>query len=119
MHIVLQVIDRKADDLVITDGGINMVGWERYEADYCPIINLSRPSPDEKECLVAGSLCTPHDVWGYSYFGDDIQAGDILLIPDQGAYTYSLRQQFIKPLPAVTTRPERKSQPTQHIKHTG
>ena len=101
MHILLKVIDRKAADLVITDGGINAVGWERYESDYFPVINLTRPSLEERECLVAGSLCTPHDIWGYSYFGEDIQPGDILLIPDQGAYTYSLRQHFIKPLPQV------------------
>jgi hypothetical protein len=25
------------------------------------------------------------------------------MIPQQGAYTYSLRQQFIKPLPVVVT----------------
>lgn len=119
MHIVLRVVDKKADDLVITDGGINMVGWERYEADYCPIINLSRPSLDEKECLIAGSLCTPHDIWGYSYFGKDIQAGDLLLIPDQGAYTYSLRQQFIKPLPAVIKRPEVEKRDHPQLKQTG
>ncbi|MFH1143386.1 MAG: hypothetical protein V1774_02440, partial [Candidatus Eisenbacteria bacterium] len=67
--------------------------------DYFPVINLSRPGLNEHECLVAGSLCTPHDLWGYSYFGDGIEVGDILLIPNQGAYTYSLRQEFIKPLP--------------------
>jgi diaminopimelate decarboxylase len=41
------------------------------------------------------------DLWGYAYWGKDIQPGDVLLIPTQGAYTYSLRQDFIKPLPAV------------------
>jgi diaminopimelate decarboxylase len=101
MQILLRVSDRKSHDLVITDGGINAVGWERYETDYCPIINLSHPGIEEQECLVAGSLCTPHDIWGYSYFGDDIRPGDVLLIPQQGAYTYSLRQNFIKPLPEV------------------
>jgi len=99
MHLLLQVIDRKSDDLVITDGGMNIVGWERYEMDYFPVINLSRPSLDEHPCLVLGSLCTPHDVWGYSYFGADIKPGDYLLIPAQGAYTYSLRQNFIKSIP--------------------
>jgi diaminopimelate decarboxylase len=42
-------------------------------------------------------------VWGYAYFGAEIQTGDILMIPTQGAYTYSLRQTFIKPLPCVIT----------------
>lgn len=99
MHILLTVVDKKAADLVVTDGGTNIVGWERYEHDYFPVINLTRPSLREKTCLIAGSLCTPHDIWGYHYFGEDIEAGDKLLIPYQGAYTYSLRQNFIKSLP--------------------
>lgn len=99
MHILLQVIDKKADDVVIIDGGTNIVGWERYEMDYCPVVNLSNAGDEEHECMLFGSLCTPHDVWGYSYFGKGIKEGDVLLIPNQGAYTYSLRQNFIKALP--------------------
>jgi diaminopimelate decarboxylase len=101
MHILLTVIDKKAADLVITDGGGNAIGWERFETDYFPVINLTRPGTTEHPCLILGSLCTPHDVWGYGYFGEGIEPGDVLLIPTQGAYTYSLRQNFIKPLPAV------------------
>ena len=99
MHILLTVMDRKGDDIAITDAGTNALGWERLESDYFPVINLSRPSLTERACYVLGSLCTPHDVWGYAYHGDDIQIGDVLLIPTQGAYTWSLRQHFIKPLP--------------------
>jgi len=99
MHILLSVIDKKSDDVVITDGGGNMIGWERFEYDYFPVINLSRPGPQERPCMVFGSLCTPHDVWGYSYFGSGMEPGDLLLIPTQGAYTYGLRQTFIKSLP--------------------
>jgi diaminopimelate decarboxylase len=101
MHLLLTVVDKKASDLVVTDAGTNAIGWERFETDYFPVINLSRPEAIEHECYVLGSLCTPHDVWGYSYWGKDIQPGDILMIPTQGAYTYSLRQEFIKPLPEV------------------
>lgn len=101
MHIFLTVIDKKAENMVITDGGTNIMGWERYETDYCPVINLNRPSDKEKKCLIFGSLCTPHDVWGFGYFGTGIEPGDILMIPCQGAYTYSLRQNFIKPLADV------------------
>ena len=99
MHILLTVADVKELDIVITDGGTNAIGWERFESDFFPVINLSRPGLSEHECLVAGSLCTPHDLWGYSYFGDGIREGDVLLVPNQGAYSYSLRQEFIKPLP--------------------
>lgn len=101
MHILLKVIDVKNHNLVITDGGTNAIGWDRFEQDYFPVINLSRPSLIEKECLVAGSLCTPHDIWGYSYFGESINEGDLLIVPNQGAYTYSLRQDFIKEIPGT------------------
>jgi diaminopimelate decarboxylase len=101
MHILLTVVDKKAEDLVIVDGGTNIIGWERFETDYFPVINLSNPSLMERNCFIFGSLCTPHDVWGYGYFGEGIEPGDILMIPSQGAYTYSLRQPFIKPLAQV------------------
>ncbi|MDD3375354.1 MAG: decarboxylase [Candidatus Omnitrophica bacterium] len=99
MHILLEVIDKKDKDVVVTDGGTNMIGWERFEIDYFPVINLSQPSLEEKPCMVFGSLCTPHDIWGFSYFGKGIEVGDVLMIPTQGSYTYSLRQNFIKLLP--------------------
>ena len=99
MHILFTIVDKKGHDLVITDAGTNAIGWERFETDYFPILNLSRSALQEKLCSVLGSLCTPHDVWGYTYFGNDIQVGDLLMIPCQGAYTYSLCQNFIKPLP--------------------
>jgi diaminopimelate decarboxylase len=111
MHLLLKVIDKKADNLVITDGATNMIGWERLETDYFPVINLSRPAPVERACYVLGSLCTPHDVWGYSFFGSGIEPGDILLIPTQGAYTYSLRQHFIKPIPDVVVLGGKPSDP--------
>lgn len=99
MHILLSVVDKKTENLIIADAGTNAIGWERFEVDYAPVVNLSRFEAVERETLILGSLCTPHDVWGYGYWGKDIQPGDILLIPSQGAYTYSLRQSFIKPLP--------------------
>jgi diaminopimelate decarboxylase len=105
MHILLTVVDVKASDIVITDAGTNAIGWERFEHDYFPLINLSAPDTRENPCLVFGSLCTPHDVWGYSYFGGGISAGDVLIVPAQGAYTYSLRQEFIKPLPRPVVVP--------------
>jgi diaminopimelate decarboxylase len=101
MQFLFTVIDKKDRDLVITDAGTNVIGWERFEVDYFPILNLSRSDLIERPCQVLGSLCTPHDVWGYSYFGRNIQPGDLLMIPCQGAYTYSLGQRFIKSLPKV------------------
>lgn len=98
LHLIMAVVDVKTADLAITEVGTNVVGLDRYETDYAPILNLSRPSPDEKSCEIMGALCTPRDWWGYSYFGKSLTNGDILFIPDQGAYSYCLQQKFIKPL---------------------
>ncbi len=101
MHLLMTVVDKKAADLAIVDAGINAIGWERFTTEYFPILNFSRPSFEEKACSICGSLCTPDDVFGYSYFGKDVLIGDVLFMPCQGAYTYSLRQNFIKPPPEV------------------
>ncbi len=101
MHILLKVIDKKDKDVVITDGGINLLGWERPLSEFIPIINLTRPSLKERPLRIFGSLCTPLDIWGSSIFGEGASPGDILLVPNQGAYTYSLRQSFIKPIARV------------------
>lgn len=101
MHILLRVLDKKSLRSVITDGGTNLLGWERPLSEFIPVINLTRPSHEEKKMRVYGSLCTPLDIWGDSVFGEGIETGDILMVPDQGAYTYSLRQSFIKPIAKV------------------
>jgi diaminopimelate decarboxylase len=101
MHVVIKVIDKKGPAVVIADGGINLLGWERPLSEFTPVINLSRPSLKEIPVRVFGCLCTPLDIWGTSCFGREVLPGDILLIPDQGAYTYSLRQSFIKPIARV------------------
>lgn len=97
MHILVRVVDKKSPLIAITDGGIHLMGWERPLTEFIPVINLTRPGTDEFALNTFGSLCTPHDVWGGSVFGAGIETGDILMIPDQGAYTYTLRQSFIKP----------------------
>ncbi|MBN1930479.1 MAG: decarboxylase [Desulfobacterales bacterium] len=101
MHILLKVIDIKSGKKAITDGGTNLLGWERPLSEFIPIINLSKPSTRAMDFKVFGSLCTPLDIWGAKVFGESISPGDILLVPDQGAYTFSLRQSFIKPIADV------------------
>ena len=101
MHILLKVTDIKSPKKIITDGGINIIGWERFEEYYAPVLNLTHPSTTEIPCTIFGSLCTPDDIWGYSCFASRMEIDDILLIPYQGAYTYTFRQEFIKSLPNV------------------
>lgn len=101
MHILLRVIDKKDSNVVITDGGINLLGWERPLTEFIPIINLTRFQLKKRTMRIFGSLCAPEDKWGDGVFGEGILPGDILLVPDQGAYTYSFRQTFIKPVAQV------------------
>ena len=98
VHLLLRVVDMKGEEVAITDGGTNLLGWERLEEEHCPLINLSDPASTQRPFRVYGSLCTPHDLWGYAYYGHSIQAGDILLLPAQGSYVQTLAQRFIKPI---------------------
>ncbi|MCF7917533.1 alanine racemase [Candidatus Gracilibacteria bacterium] len=104
MHFLLNLVDIKTPHIGITDGGNNMVGWELFQFYYyAPIFNLSQ-FDEEREIpfITYGSLCTPDDIWGYYlYTKKQPKEGDILLIPYQGAYTYTLAQQFIKDVPPV------------------
>jgi diaminopimelate decarboxylase len=101
MHVLIRVMDKKEDSVVIADGGINLLGWERPLFEFIPLLNLTRPSLHEFPVRVFGNLCTPMDIWGNTLFGDGVENGDVLLVPDQGAYTYCLRQSFIKPIARV------------------
>jgi len=101
MHVLLKVIDKKEATVVIADGGINLLGWERPLFEFIPLLNLTRPSFREFPIRVFGPLCTPLDIWGTTLFGEGVENGDIILVPDQGSYTYGLRQSFIKPIARV------------------
>ena len=75
MHILIQVVDRKDQDLVITDAGGNTVGWERYETDYCPVLNLTRPDLTEKRCHIPGRPLHPARCLGICLFWFGHQGG--------------------------------------------
>lgn len=97
--IILTVLACKGD-CVIVDGGIHMLGDYKFsEYAYGLIINLSRPSTQLQKRTIYGPLCDPHDLWGYSHYGDHLQKGDHLAVLQQGAYTYSTAWRFIKPIP--------------------
>ena len=101
MHVLIKVVDKKEATVAIADGGINLLGWERPLFEFTPLLNLTRPSLREFPVRVFGNLCTPLDIWGTTLFGEGVENGDILLVPDQGSYTYCLRQSFIKPIARV------------------
>ncbi len=101
MHLVMRVADVKAADKIIMDGGVNIVGWEGLRYDYTPIIDLNHFSPKEKSCVVYGCLCMADDVWSYSAYAGKIAEGDVMVIPNFGAYSFTLAQEFIKDIPRV------------------
>lgn len=107
MHILLKLIDIKktgSNIFGITDGGNNMIGWEKYQFFYyTPIFNLNQFNlKNEISFVIYGSLCTPEDIWGYYLYTKDAPCeGDIILLPFQGAYTYTFSQEFIKEIPHV------------------
>ncbi len=101
MHIALSVADIKDKENCILDGGVNMVGWQRFEREYFPLISITHPSKKERQFRMWGNLCTTWDVWGYYYYGSKLEQKDIIIVPNQGALTYSLAQSFISEIPAV------------------
>ena len=101
MHIALSVVDIKDEKDCILDGGVNMVGWQRFEREYFPLVNITHPSKKERRSRMWGNLCTTWDVWGYYYCGSKLEQKDIIIVPNQGALTYSLAQSFINEIPAV------------------
>ena len=104
MHILLKLVDIKTPQMGITDGGGNMIGWEKYQFfNYVPLFNLSSFSTNnEIPFITYGSLCTPDDIWGYYlYTKNQPQENNIILMPFQGAYTFTLAQEFIKDIPPV------------------
>lgn len=101
MHIILSVADKKNDSVTILDGGINMIGWQRYMYEYFPVINVSKPSLTAQLNTLYGNLCTTRDIWGYSCYAKSLNRGDIIAIPNQGALTYSIAQNWIQNIPNV------------------
>jgi diaminopimelate decarboxylase len=101
MHILLSVADVKDTQNVILNGGVNIVGWQRFESEYFPLVNLSSPAKSEIVCNLWGNLCTTWDIWGYRCYADKFVESDIIVVPNQGALTYSLAQSFINDIPPV------------------
>jgi diaminopimelate decarboxylase len=101
MHLVMRVADVKRKDAVILDGGIHMVGWERYLQIYAPVVNMTHPAKRERKVNLYGSLCDPEDTFGPLCYAAKMELGDVIVVPFQGAYTYGVAQNFIRAIPPV------------------
>jgi diaminopimelate decarboxylase len=97
---ILLTVTAVKGNSVIVDGGIQMLGdYKLQEYAFAPVVNLTRPSRQWRRCTVYGPLCDPHDLWGFSYAGEEAREGDVLAVLDQGAYTFSSAWRFIKAIP--------------------
>jgi len=98
-HIVLSVLAVKPGGAIV-DGGSQMLGDDRF-FEYCfaPIVNVTRPSRERRRFTLFGPLCDPHDVWGYTLWGQSPEEGDVLAVVGQGAYSFSSAWRFIKAIP--------------------
>lgn len=101
MHIILRIADIKDKENCILDGGVSLVGWQRFESEYFPLVNLTHPDKKERYCQMWGNLCTTWDIWGYYYYANKLLERDVIVVPYQGALTYSLAQSFINDIPPV------------------
>jgi diaminopimelate decarboxylase len=98
-HILLKVLEIKNGKIAILNGGTDNFGFSsKY---YSPIINVSHPAKRERKFILAGNLCSVLDIFGKKIFASKIEREDIILIPFQGAYTFSLATDFIKEIPKV------------------
>jgi len=98
-HILLKVLEIKNGKIAILNGGTDNFGFS--SKFYSPIINISHPAKRERKFVLAGNLCSVFDIFGKKVFALKIEKGDIILIPFQGAYTFSDSRDFIKEIPKV------------------
>lgn len=97
---ILLTVTAAKGDCVIMDGGINMLGDYKFsEYSFSPVVNLTRPSTELRRRVIYGPLCDPHDLWGYSHYGEELRKGDVVAVLHQGAYTFSTAWRFIKAVP--------------------
>lgn len=98
-HILLKINSIKRGNLIV-DGGINLLGGAPFSFDYVPVINLSNPSLTEQKIKIYGSLCDPDDHFGYYCFGKNFKIGDVLIVMNQGSYSYSTTWRWQRPTAA-------------------
>ena len=97
-YLVVRVLDVKPShgrQVVVLDAGINhlggMAGLRRVPAIQPEPLPLARPGRPaaQVETLLAGPLCTPLDTWSRSAVLPEFRPGDLVVVPNVGAYGLS------------------------------
>jgi diaminopimelate decarboxylase len=99
---VVNIKQSRVQTFVILDAGINAVGGLSGLGRLLPVaIEIEGSAPAETASLV-GPLCTPGDSLGRGVAVPRLRAGDIVTVPNVGAYglTASLTGFLSRPAPA-------------------
>ncbi|WP_420031817.1 type III PLP-dependent enzyme [Streptomyces sp. cg28] len=110
---VLDVKQSHGKDVVVLESGINHLGGmpglrrlpplnPRLVPDATDATDAAGPRPDVLDALVTGPLCTPLDTWSRAAKLPALRPGDVLAVPNVGAYglSASLVAFLGHPLPA-------------------
>lgn len=95
---ILMRVQHVKGDLLMVDGGIQLLGGDAFNYSAWPIVNLTRPSGERRRAMICGPLCDPDDHWGYAYYGDPCRPGDVLAVLHQGAYSFSTAWRWQRPI---------------------
>jgi diaminopimelate decarboxylase len=102
--LLTRVMDRKARDgreYLVCDAGVNALGGMSGLGRLLPAAQPEHQPADSGQAVLTGPLCTPLDVLSRAARVGDAAIGDILAIPNVGAYglTASLVAFLGRPLP--------------------
>ncbi|CAM3540897.1 type III PLP-dependent enzyme [Kibdelosporangium persicum] len=84
---VLDVKQSHGKRVLVLDSGINHLGGMSGLRRLPPLVpDVRSPGDDLTDAMLAGPLCTPLDLWARSAPVPDVRPGDVLAIPNVGAY---------------------------------
>jgi len=87
---VLDVKESHGQPVLVLESGINhlggMSGLRRLPPIVPDLTGASSEGPSQEDAIVAGPLCTPLDTWARSATVPPVRPGDVLRVPNVGAY---------------------------------
>jgi diaminopimelate decarboxylase len=90
---VLDVKTSRGQHVLVLESGINHLGGMsglRRLPPVVPTLSVVPSAPDQvAPAIVAGPLCTPLDTWGHGISAPAARPGDLLRVPNVGAYGLS------------------------------
>jgi diaminopimelate decarboxylase len=121
---VLDVKRSHGRDVVVLESGVNhlggMSGLRRLPPLQPHLVTTAASERDGPlDALVTGPLCTPLDVWARNHALPGVRPGDLVAVPNTGAYgLYASLVAFLgHPLPAEAVLDSERPEHAPHISH--